>query len=121
MLAKFTFPALMLIGALVLTSVVLAAFVGAPTGFSWTAASFTALILAVLAITARSSSKKAARRIGVGFFLAGLGGALFLSSSGLPMPASLPTWGWTVLAIGMATIGLVEDADTAQSTPKNRL
>ncbi|WP_334171259.1 hypothetical protein [Sinomonas sp.] len=121
MLAKFTLPALTLIGTLVVTSVVLAAVVAEGTWFSWTIASFTALLLAVVAATARFSPRNAARRMGVGFFLVGLGGALFLSSSGLPMPASLPTWGWTILAIGMATIGLVEDADRAQSTPKNRL
>lgn len=123
MLAKFTLPALAVIGALLLTSVALAAFVGAAAWPAWTIAGGTALIVAVLAAITSSSRKSAIsqRKGAICFFLVSLGGALFLSTSGLTIPASLPTWIWTILGIAMATVGLMEDADTAQSTPRNRL
>ncbi|WP_138443697.1 hypothetical protein [Sinomonas susongensis] len=123
MLAKFALPALTMIAALLLTSVVLAASATAAKWPAWAIAGGTALTAAVLAAISLvfGKSRLSPRKGGIGFFLLGLGGALFLSTSGLTLPASIPTWVWMILGIGMATVGLIEDADTAQSTPRNRL
>ena len=61
------------------------------------------------------------RRGAVAFIVVALEGVLFMASSKLELPASLPVWAWIVLAFGMATVGLLEDAELAQSTPRNRL
>ena len=116
MLTKFKLPALTVIGAFLPASVVAAALSGRAGWLAWTVAAGTALILIMLAATSRTP-----RRGGIGFFLVGLGGAVFLSASGLALPASLLAWAWIVVSLGMATIGLAEDADAAQSSPKNRL
>lgn len=61
------------------------------------------------------------RRGAVSFTVIAINGVVFLTGSKLSLPASLPVWAWMILAFGMATVGLLEDADAAQSTPKNRL
>jgi hypothetical protein len=61
------------------------------------------------------------RRGAVCFTAIAINGVVFLTGSKLSLPASLPVWAWMILAFGMATVGLLEDADAVQSTPKNRL
>ena len=116
MLTKFKLPALTAIGTLLLASVTLAALRGAAGWLAWAVAAATVIILIMLAATSPAPRKGA-----IGFLLVGLGGAVFISASGLELPASLLAWAWTIVGLGMATIGLAEDADSAQSTPKNRL
>lgn len=55
------------------------------------------------------------------FIVSALNGVVFLTASKLGLPASLPVWAWFILAFATATVGLLEDAERAQSTPKNRL
>ena len=116
MLTKFKLPALTVIGAFLLTSVTVAAIGGAAAWLAWAAAAATAVILIMLAATSPTP-----RRGAIGFLLVGLGGAVFISASGLALPVSLLAWAWTIIGLGMSTIGLAEDADAAQSAAKNRL
>ena len=62
-----------------------------------------------------------AKRDGVIFLLVGLSGGVFFGASGLDFPASISTWMWMVVSVGLATIGIVIDADQAQSKAVNRL
>lgn len=55
------------------------------------------------------------------FILSALNGVVFLTASKLGLPASLPVWGWFILAFAMAIVGLLEDAERIQSQPRNRL
>ncbi|MDQ4502816.1 hypothetical protein [Sinomonas sp. ASV322] len=45
-----------------------------------------------------------------------MSGAVFLSASRLGFPASSSVWLWIIVALGMATLGLVESVD-AQKDP----
>ncbi|WP_422936066.1 hypothetical protein [Sinomonas sp. P47F7] len=45
------------------------------------------------------------------FAVAGLSGAAFKSASGFHMPTELAAWAWVLVALALATMGLVEHAD----------
>jgi hypothetical protein len=77
-----------------------------------------AALLFVIALVLRSMSP---RRGAVFFTVVALNGVVFLTSSKLGLPASVPVWAWIILAFGMGTVGLLEDADATQSSPKSRL
>ncbi|PYI66894.1 hypothetical protein CVV68_12425 [Arthrobacter livingstonensis] len=81
-----------------------------------------AAIVAIIAILVLVLLRHRGTRISATLFLlAGISGAVFASGAGLGWPAALPLWLWIATALGLATVGIVEDADTTQTRSTSRL
>lgn len=90
---------------------------GPPTpAFVWASTGVAAAAL----LTALLTPRKPKRDTGL-FLLAGLSGGVFLGASDFGFPQNIPLWIWVICSLGIATMALVTDADTAQNKSVNRL
>ncbi len=105
--SKFRLPGAILAGLLCIGCLVVAAvFPGRYPWVAWTTAGLAlASLLAVGVLSLRP------RLGGALFAVAGLSGAAFKSASGFHMPTELAAWAWVLVALALATMGLVEHAD----------
>ncbi|NUP75615.1 MAG: hypothetical protein HOQ07_13365 [Sinomonas sp.] len=80
-------------------------------GVAWVTAG-----IALMSLIATATLRPRPRIGAVLFMVAGLSGAVFTSASGIHMPTELAVWAWVIIALALATVGLVEDAE-ARSDP----
>jgi hypothetical protein len=114
--SKFRLSGALTGAVLCLVSLVLAALIrDGQHWLVWPTGGAALLLLVALALWARISPRLGA----VLFIVSALNGVVFLTASKLGLPASV--WAWFILAFGMATVGLLDDAERAQSTPRSRL
>ncbi len=81
-----------------------------PGKYPWVA--WTTAAIALMSLIATATLRPRPRIGAVLFMVAGLSGAVFTSASGIHMPTELAVWAWVVIALALATMGLIEQAES---------